>query len=151
MHACTCSVVSCGRVFCRLCNGQRPNDEVSGLIVDLVFLGLYFVAFSSSRALPFALVSRDLSLPRLLVLRQVSPSALHLLILVASRVPEFIHLPPLFACGLARCRKKERNRVELPRRDLCIVASLCAFQSVWRREGQRCRARWTFSSQIHLN
>lgn len=67
MHACTCSVVSCGRVFCRLCNGQRPNDEVSGLIVDLVFLGLFFVAFSSSRALPFALVSRDLSLPRLLV------------------------------------------------------------------------------------
>lgn len=86
---------------CRLREGQEPDDEVSELIVDLIFWA-FVAAFSSSRTRLFTLISRD------------SPGADFLSRIytfffwpVACATPEYIHL--LFRV----LQKMEWNHTEL--------------------------------------
>lgn len=94
---------------CRLREGQGPGDEVAELIADLVFWP-FFPQLSARTALFCSLWS--LVTP----LRRVSfpPVFTHfpmrrLYLLIKRATPEFVHLPPRFACALARCRKRNET------------------------------------------
>lgn len=135
---------SCGRVVGGCVRGTDPTMRSRSCIVNLsIFWGFFSARTGSSVHFGLSRPPRPRVRFHLPVFTHFLMGRLHLLITRAT--PEFVHLPPRFAC-------RKSNDTAL---NLCDGTSapspLCALQSVRCSEFQRRRATWTFSSQIHLN